>query len=143
MAMRTELAGYKETREAMAELTKSVQKNIGKRGLEASARILAGATQQRAPVSNDPYNKTPGSLRASVQVVKHRSKVGAAAAVLVEDPAAVRVEFGRTNQAADPFFRPAIDASEGAMLKAFADRLGPEVEAATRRAGAKSKKAGT
>ena len=142
MAMSAQLAGFKETREAMQELTKTVQRNVGRRSLDAAAAIIATATKSRAPVSTDPRNKTPGSLRASVQVVKSKSRVGAASGVLVADPAAVPNEYGTTKMAAQPFFRPAIDASEGAALQAFASAITVEVEKAAKRAAKQSKAKG-
>ena len=143
MTTHTELAGAKETREALQELTKTVQRNVGRRALRVSAQIIASATEARAPVSSRASNRSPGSLKQSVDVVPHRSKVGAAIAVIVKDVAAVPVEFGLTNRnyAAQPFFRPAISASESAAIAAFEAALKQEVEAAAARAAKRSAKA--
>jgi len=143
VAIKTELAGFRETREALQELSKTVQRNVGRRALRVPAELIADATRQRAPVSSRPDNPTPGSLRASVSVVNAKAKSGAAVAVLVEDVAAVPNEFGTTKMSAQPFFRPAIQASEAAALHAFGNALKPEVEKAAAKAAKKSKAAGT
>jgi HK97 gp10 family phage protein len=143
MAMRTELAGFKECREGLAEFSKTIQRNIAKRALRPAAEVVADATRARAAVSNSPYNKTPGSLRAAVTVVPARGKGAVKVAVLVADPAAVPNEYGTTKMAAQPFFRPAVSASEGTALAVFGAALKGEVEAAADKAARKSKAAGS
>lgn len=131
-----ELAGYKEARETLQELSKAMQRGVGKRALLAAGQVIVEATKARAPVSTDPRDPTPGSLRAAPKVVnaKPGKRAAVQAAVLVEDPAAVRIEFGKTNYAAHPFFRPAIDASRGPATEVFGSALAVEVVKAAERA---------
>lgn len=146
MTAQTQLKGLKETREAMQDLGKTLARNVGRRALRAAGKIIVDATAARAPVSTDPHNPTPGSLKASPRIVnaKASKRWGAVGvAVLVEDPAAVRVEFGRTNQQAEPFFRPAIAATETAVTAEFERAVTEEVEAAAARVGKRSKAAGS
>ena len=67
--------------------------------------FLADRIRERAPVSTDPYNKTPGSLRASVKRAKSNSRKRPEAVVLVDDVAAVPNEFGTSKMKAQPFAR--------------------------------------
>jgi HK97 gp10 family phage protein len=143
VAVKTQLAGFRETREALQDLSKTVQRNVGRRALRVPAEIIADATRALAPVSSRPDNPTPGSLRASVSVVNAKARSGAAVAVLVEDPAAVPNEYGTSKMAAQPFMRPAINANEARCIAAFGQAIKPEVERAAAKAAKKSKGAGT
>lgn len=60
-----------------------------------------------------------------------------------QDPAAITEEFGKYNQAPDPFMRPAFDAEAEPTIKRVADGLWPEIEkTAARRARKLAKAAG-
>ena len=137
----SELKGLKEVREALQEFTKTVQRNVGKRALVIPADIIGAAVQARAPVSSRPSDPTKGSLRGAMQVVKAKGGRGtmATVAVLVADPAAVPNEYGTTKMAAQPFFRPGVDASESAAVSAFERALTDEVFKQAANAAAKSK----
>jgi HK97 gp10 family phage protein len=140
----TELVGYKEARETLHELSKAMQRGVGKRALHTAGQILVQATKANAPVSSDPNDKTPGSLKAAPRTVNARpgKRAEAAVAILVEDAAAVRVEFGSVhNVPAEPFFRPAIDSTKDAMGSAFGAALAVEVVAAAERAAKRKAKA--
>ncbi len=113
----------KACREALAELDRLTQRNVGKRALRAPAEVIAGRVKANAPVSSRPGNKTPGSLRASVEVKSPTSSKGRARITIVaDDVAAVPMEFGRTGQPARPFFRPAVDSASDAAGEAMAGR---------------------
>jgi hypothetical protein len=103
---------------------------------------MAAAISANAPISNDPHDKTPGSLKDSPRVVPEKGKRGGAQlAVVVEDPAAVPNEFGLSGKdfPAKPFARPAVDRIKGATLIAFGAALKPEIDAAAKRAAKKAK----
>ena len=137
-----ELKGFAEALGAMQELSQRVQTGVGKRSLQVPAKMVAAAAKGRAPVSTDPYNPTPGSLRASVRVATHKGKKNSPSiAVVAADPAAVRTEYGRTNQPARPWFRPAADALTVAATTAFGAALKIEVEGAAKRAAKRAAKA--
>jgi HK97 gp10 family phage protein len=135
------IEGFKECREALQELSKGVRRGVGKRALLAPAAVIAAVVKARAPISNDPHDRSPGSLKDSVKAVTDKSvKGGPRAAVLAADPAAVPNEFGTHKMAARPFFRPAVDAARAAAAVAFAAALKSEVDAAVKRAAAKAAK---
>jgi HK97 gp10 family phage protein len=139
---RTELAGLQETREAMAEFTKGVQRNVGRRALLVPAHIIGANAQSRAPVSTRPDDPTPGSLRGSFQIGRGKGRqqmAVARVAILFIDPAAVPIEYGTTKMAAQPFFRPAIDAKTPEAIAAFETILVQEVNKAAAKAAKKSK----
>jgi len=139
-----EVKGFQEARESLHEMSKAMQRGVGRRALFAAAEVIAAATRARAPVSSDPNDKTPGSLKAAPKAVtaKPGKRALVQAAVLVEDPAAVRVEYGSVhNKPAEPFFRPAIDATKAAATEVFAAQLAVEVVAAAERAAKRSKAA--
>lgn len=137
------IEGMKEAREALQQLTRTVQRNVGRRALAAGpGKVFVRAISARAKVSGRAGDPTRGSLKASPKVVSARAKKGAAAvAVLVDDPAAVPKEKGlaRRNYPAEPFMRPAVDASRDEAAQAMAAEVKREVDEAARRA-AKGKK---
>lgn len=144
MAQSSHLEGLKECREAMQELSATVQRNAGRRALRSAALLLEEAGRSRAPVSTNPRDKSPGSLKASFETVNHKGKKGSASvAVVAADVASVHQEFGTTFHPAQPFFRPAIDATEAAMISTFAAQLKPEIEQAAAKAAKRSAKAKT
>ena len=133
----TRLAGMREAREALQQLSKAVQRGVGKRALRVPARIVAEDTDRRAKVSSRASNPTPGSLKASPQVVDAKSEKGSPRiAVLVEDPAAVPKEYGlgQKDYPAEPFFRPAVEAVREVAGRAMTAALRQEVDAAAHRA---------
>lgn len=149
---RVEIEGFQEARETLQSLSKAVQKNAGRKALRVAAEIIASAVRANAAVSTDPNNKTPGSLRDSVTVSfsaksfsrarnQRRQRRGTTTVeVIADDVAAVPNEYGTTNMAAQPFFRPAVDSSTDRAGQAFAAALKPEIEAAAQRAAKRSAK---
>lgn len=138
------LEGFKECREVLQELSKTVQRNTGRRALEVPAGIIAEAVKARAKVSDRAGNQTPGSLRESIKVGKERAKgTQARIHVIADDVAAVPKEFGLTGRdyPAEPFFRPAVDAVANAAINAFAAALKPEVTAVAAKAAKRAMKA--
>lgn len=139
MSVRTELKGFKECRETLQELSRAVQKNVGRRSLMPAAEIGAAAVRARAPVSSRPDNPTPGSLKGSISVVPAKGRI-AKVAILADDLAAVFNEYGTVKMEAQPFFRPAINATEDTMLRTFGDHLRVEVTKAAERAAKRAAK---
>lgn len=126
--------GMAEASKQMRELSKVVQNRVGKRSLRAPAELLARAVKAKAPVSSRSTNPTPGSLRDSVKVANARKEKGRPTVViLAEDVAAVPNEYGTSKMAAQPFFRPAVDANRMAAGQAMAEALKQEVDAEVRR----------
>lgn len=141
----TRIEGFKECREALQELSKAVQRNVGKRALLAPAGLVVAAVKARAPISTRPGDPTPASLRDSVTIMPEKAAQRGVAqiAVVAEDEAAVPKEFGLASRdyPAEPFFRPAVDAVRIPSLHAFAAALKPEVDAAVKRAAKRGAKA--
>lgn len=139
------IEGFRECREALQDLSKAVQRGVGRRALLAPAGVIVAAVRSRAPVSSRPGDPTPGSLRDSITVRPEKSSRRSVAqvAVVAEDDAAVPKEFGlaRRDYPPEPFFRPAVDAARMAAAQAFAAALKPEVDAAVARAAKRAGKA--
>ena len=142
-AGRSSLEGYKECREALQILSKAVQRGVGTRALASAAEMGAGLVRAAAPVSTDPNNKTPGSLRDSVRVDKREKNQRGRprVAIRADDVAAVPNEFGTSKMAAQPFFRPTIDANRPAIAAKFGGELKSETDAAVARAAKRAAKA--
>ena len=146
MTMRTELKGLKEVREGLAEFSRTIQRNVGRRALMQSAEIIGDAAQANAPVSDRPqqWKSEPGSLKGSKEIKRGKaSGQMATVAVIFSDPAAVPTEYGTTKMAARPWFRPAAAAVEGQAVATFASALREEVEIAAAKAAKKSKAQGS
>ena len=139
-----QISGMRECREALAELSRTVQRNVGKRALKSGpGAVFVRAIKSRARVSSRASDPTPGSLRDSVKVVDSRAERGrATVAILADDIAAAPNEFGlaHRNYPAKPFFRPGIDSAREAAAAAMAETLKAEVDVAVARAAAKGAK---
>lgn len=140
-----ELVGFKECREALQELSRTVGGNAVKRALRPAADLVGDAAQANAPVSTRPFNPTPGSLKASKAIKPGRGSKTPTVAVIFEDIAAVPTEYGLTGRdyPPKPWFRPAVDANETAAIHRFGTALKPEVEQAAAKAAKRSAKAKT
>lgn len=135
------IEGMKEAREALQELAKATQTNIGKRALNAPADVFVFGIKARTPVSSDPRNPTKGSLRDAMRKGKSSVKKGSARLDLINDDiASVPNEFGTSKMAAQPFFRRGIDANREAAAMAMAEAIKMEVDVAVQRAARKGAK---
>lgn len=147
MAASAELKGLKEVREGLAEFSRTIARNVGRRALLVPANIIGDRAQANAPVSTRPFNKTPGSLKASKEVkpAKTERRSIATVAIIFRDEAAVPTEYGLTTRdyPAQAWFRSAIDATIGQAEASFGRALTEEVEKAAARAAKKSKATGT
>lgn len=129
------LEGFKEAREALQELSRSVQRGALKRSLNAPADLLVERLKERTPVSNDPNNKTRGSLRDGTKRVPARSRKGTPrVAVIVDDVAAVPIEFGTSKMTARPYVRSTVDSSRPALAESLGAAAKIEIDAAAQRA---------
>jgi hypothetical protein len=140
------IEGMRECREALQELGRTVQRNVGKRALkQGPGRVFVAEIKRRAPVSSRPNDPTPGSLRDSVKVVDARTEKGrATVAILAEDIAAVPNEYGLKHRRykPHPFFRPGIDAGRDEAGAAMAAELKSEVDVAVAKAAKRAARAG-
>jgi HK97 gp10 family phage protein len=135
MAAVAKIEGFKEARETLQSLSATVQRNVGKRALRPAAEVVRDALEAAAPVSTDPHNPTKGSLKAAPAVVPERARKGAPRiAVLVDDKAAVPIEYGTGKMAARPYARQATENAREPAARAFAPALKAEIETAAKRA---------
>ena len=140
-ANRSYLDGMRGAREALAELSKGVARNVGKRALRQTGDYFVGRLKPTLPVSNEPSNPTKGSLRASAQVVSSRAEKGRPrVALLIDDIAAVPGEFGTSNMKPHLKVRATVDASRAGGAAVMAAAIKSEVDAVIQRAAAKGRK---
>lgn len=123
---------------SMKELSATVERNVGRRGLRATAQVLANKHKATLPVSPDPDNKTPGSLKASPTVKTAKGGKGRpAVAMIIEDPAAAPGEFGTHKMAAHLKVRNTTDAMRPELAATLGEALKSEVDAAAKRSARK------
>lgn len=138
-----EITGMREARETLQQLARASQTAVGKRALRAPAAVLVQRVKDKAPVSKRASDPTPGSLRESVREGRASSRKGQARIeIIAQDIAAVPNEFGTSKMAAQPFFRPAVDAGREEAAQAMAEAVKSEVDAAAQRAAARAVKSG-
>jgi HK97 gp10 family phage protein len=146
------LSGFRELDRALSELPKATARNVLRRVGKAALQPMADAAAAKAPVDE-------GNLRISVVVSEKRTRragggtkagfvagkgfrrdpktsvdlamgPGSGLGVL---PYATFAEFGRQNQAADPFMRPAFDAGAQGVIDRIGESLGQEIDKAAKR----------
>lgn len=127
---------------ALSELPKATQGNVLKRTLLLGAAPVEAAAKSKV-------KKFTGALERDIETGTKLTKRQAGAArrdgksqaevhIGVVDPAGIQTEFGNAHQAADPWFRPAWDESQGEALNAIAGGLGGEIEKARGRLARKA-----
>ncbi len=120
--MSLKLSGFREASRQLNEMSKAMAQGVGRRALQTPAGILRDEMKVRVP-------KLTGATEASIVVGKERTKKGQPQVnVTAADIAAVQLEFGNSDQAAEPFARPSKDAKAGEMLQRFGDELKTEVD---------------
>jgi hypothetical protein len=125
---------------AMRELTATVERNVGKRALKTTAGKLADRHKAVLPVSDDPSNKTKGSLKSSPAVKAARGAKGRpAVAMVIDDVAAVPGEFGTSKMKSHLKVRSTTDAMRDDLAATLGAALKEEADAAARRAAKKGK----
>jgi hypothetical protein len=138
MARISRLEGVREARETMQELSRAIQRNVGKRALKTGpGPVFVRSIKAKAPVSDRPTDPTPGSLRDSIKVVDTKAEKGRpTVAILADDIAAAPNEFGLKHRRyrPQPFFRPGIDAAREEAGAAMVEALKVEADIAFKRA---------
>lgn len=134
------IEGFKECREALQELSRTVQCNVGRRSLRAAADVWLGRQKASLPVSGRDTDPSRGSLKASPEMAKSRNERGGPrVALLIEDPAAAPGEFGTLKMQPHLKVRATTDSARDAMGAALGSALKVEVDAAARRAAKRAK----
>lgn len=140
--MSLKVDGLRELDRALSELPKATQGNVLKRTLLRGAEPVEAAAKSKV-------KKFTGALERDIETSTKLTRRQAAAArragksqaevhIGVVDPAGVQTEFGNARQAADPWFRPAWDESQGEALNEIAGGLGEEIEKARGRLARKA-----
>lgn len=119
------LEGFREASRQLNDMSKAMARGVGKRALTDTAEILARGVRQNV----SPHNLT-GDTYESVDVEPAKQKRGVAVQVVLADIAGVQLEFGNSDQAATPVFRPAVDSNRQKMDDTFAVLLPIEIDAA-------------
>lgn len=128
--------GFDQASRQLREMGNAVSRGVGRKSLRVPAEMLARSVRQNVSVHN-----LTGATYESVDVLPAKQKGGVALQVVAEDIAAVQLEFGNSDQAATPFFRPAIDQGFDQRNQAFADALMIETDdAVIKRAARQAKK---
>ncbi|WIW88963.1 hypothetical protein K3M67_02995 [Sphingobium sp. V4] len=123
MARSGKFEGFREASRQMNEMSKAMARGVGRKALTVPAEMLARDVRANVPVLT-------GETYESVDVTAAKQKGGVALQVVAAHIAAVQLEFGNSDQAATPFFRPAVDAGFDRRNQAFADALVIEVDTA-------------
>lgn len=124
--------GFREASRQLNEMSKAAARGVGKRSLQYPSEILARAVRQNV----SKHNLT-GETYESVDVESAKQKGGVALQVVLGDIAGVQLEFGNSDQAATPVFRPAIDEKMHEMQDTFAVALTSEIDASVIRQAAR------
>jgi len=120
---------------ALRDLSKAVQRGVGKRALAHGGAVIVRRLKAQMPVSDDPSNPTPGSLRDGTTTAPAKSERGdPRQAVLVEDPAAVPGEFGTSKMRPHLKIRATVNATREEAGVAIGQGVKVEVDRAVARA---------
>lgn len=127
----TKLIGMGDCLATLASLKKATATAVGRRSLLPAAELLRAAVEARAP-------ERQGNLKRSARVdkksqPKRRRRGAVDVTIIADDAAAVPQEFGTHDMAAQPFFRPAVEAEKSAMFNAVARDLQTETTKAAQR----------
>lgn len=123
--------GFGDAVKQLNNLKRATATSVGRRALEYPAEMLARGVRRRAAVLT-------GELRESVDVHKGKTVKGRPQLeVIASDVASVQNEFGNSDMAPQPFFRPEVVAGEQERNDTFAVALQAEVDAAVARVAAR------
>jgi HK97 gp10 family phage protein len=130
--------GLKGLEDALAEFAPKLVKKAFRKATVAATDVQISAAKSLAPLLKKPSKyRYPGELRDSIGVNMTVGKRGSRARVgprrvkgeSNQSPGAwgLMVEFGSIHGPAQPYLRPAFDATTGQAVDAFADTLRTEI----------------
>lgn len=137
MPVEFEVKGLKELNDTILKMMKSVEPDKVEPVLKKGAALIASAVRRNTPVGPAGKNRKPGNLKKAVRVklLKRERYDQPAPAIAAIDrkkaPHAHLVEYGHGGpQPAPPhpFFRPAVDATQGPALIQIEQKLGAMIE---------------
>ena len=127
--MNVTIEGLPELRAKFAELGDKQRRGVLRGGIRDAGRVVERAAQPRVPVDQ-------GKLRRNITTSVSVKQTGATEATIGFRRAAFYgqfVELGTIDTPAQPFLRPALEASEGEVLNAIAAGFRKHIEKVTGR----------
>ena len=139
MKQRVRVEGLKELDAALKQLPKATAKAVLRRVATKALKPFDEAWRRNAPRLTGALEESGGiGTKLTTRQARLNRKRNDKAFVEVfagpNDPAAIQDEFGNTNQAAQPFVRPAWDATKNQALEIVKTELGGEIEKTAKRA---------
>lgn len=139
------IEGLKELDQALGQLPKSTAKATLRRVLKEAGEPMARAARAGAPVDEHYlYESIDVSTRLNPrQRSLHKDEGGRAFQEMfvgTNNPAGVQQEFGNEHNPAQPFMRPAWDATKQQTLDLIANSLWGEIEKSAQRLARKAAK---
>jgi HK97 gp10 family phage protein len=146
MVERVKIEGLRELKTALRELPDSTAKNVIRRVLKKAGKPIADAAQARVPVDFGDLKKSIGVSTKLSRRQKGTHRKGGPNDVEVfvgtgSHPSAHMQEFGTRKHPAQPFMRPAWDATKKAALAGIKADLWQEIKKAAERLAKKMAKA--
>lgn len=125
--------GLRELENALGQLPKATGKAVLRRVAKKALGIFDKAWRERAPHLTGSLEESGGVgtklTRRQARLNRRRENRSSIEMYAgANDPAAIPEEFGWVDGQAQPFMRPAWDATKYEVLDSVADQLGPEIE---------------
>jgi HK97 gp10 family phage protein len=128
----------------LGELGLSTGKNVLRRTGRYALEVMDEAWRARAPRLTGQLEESGGvgsKLTRSQRKARERESFVEVFAGPGPNPQAIQQEFGNVNQPAQPFMRPAWDATKDQVLERVKEGLGAEIDKAAKRQARKAAKA--
>lgn len=146
MSIKVKVEGLKELDAALAALGKSMGKAVLRRVGERALEAFDAAWRAKAPKLTGSLAESGGigtKLTRRQAAMNRRRDDRSSVEIFAgpNDPAAVPQEFGTVDQGAQPFVRPAWDATKGEALEVVKLDLGDEIARTAARLARKARRA--
>lgn len=147
MSVTFDIAGLKESEEALKELPKASHGNVLRRALRKAVQPFVTAAKERAPRDT---GRLAESIRASFRLTKRQQRLERQLGQTPDDVKRISIhvgpvgkrrpsrigwltEYGTRHRAPTPYMRPAWDATQAHVLSIFRDLLASEIFKEARR----------
>lgn len=139
------LDGEKKLRRKLERLPAKVQTVIERKGLRAASSPMVKEMKRRVPVDEKVLKRSIGRrfrTRRGVPMVIIGPRRNRRTVITTEDGATVvrwptkyahLIEFGTRHSPAQPFMRPAFEATKSQAIKLLADKIREEIESQARK----------
>lgn len=138
------IEGLAELEAKLVALGQSTGKNVMRRALRKAGAITDEAWRARAPHLTGQLEESGGVGSKLTRSQRRARERESSVEVFVgpgPNPQAIAQEFGTFNHPAQPFLRPAWDATQGQVLDAIKVELAAEILKAAKRQASKAAKA--